>query len=242
MFSSNDLLSEDARREYYRMEQKKRHDSAVRTPPENDAEIRRFIVSTVVEAIKDIPDTVPLRFHGGRIYDLDPILESRELSSGADRAGAVTSFDSKGEISVTTPANIDLTIGNLDLALKLKQQGKDVRQAGYIDIIDTDVPVGFMAVMVPASKEEALSGELEGNRMENTLLESDKFLALVVSSEVKNSVVQKLKEQGYATISVFTYEEFTTQLPAIIQEAKKRFPYIEEYRKPVPQNQIQVSL
>ena len=52
-----------------------------------------------------------LCFHGTDIFGAKRILESGQISSGADRMGHATSFDPPGRISVTNKDTLDTSVG-----------------------------------------------------------------------------------------------------------------------------------
>lgn len=228
--------------EEYRKTQESRRNEFLRDAPENDEQIRKFVISTFVDAIQNIPKNCPLRFHGGHIYDLETILKSGELSSGADRIGAQTSFDLPGEISVTNAKTVHVTIGDLTKARELQMQGREIRSTGYIDLLDTKVPVGFIAVLVPESPEEANMGENGRNKMNTSRLDSQKCLCLVVSSEIKDKVVAMADTNRLPNLLILSYEEFVQAQDAIVASALQRNEYMKTYQAPADSDNIAIEV
>lgn len=226
----------------YRQEQQERRKLLIRPETEDTTAERQFVGEKFMEIIGNFPENVPLRFHGAHSFDLEEILKTGELSSGTDRAGISTSFDSSGEISVTTPKTIRTTIGDYNKALELKAKGIDITQAGYIDILDTQIPLGIIFVLMPETQEEAASGENGKDIMKNTDLKKSKMIRLLVSQEFQPIANKLLIKYGYDLNKCTTYNDFVKKTSTITSEIKKDFPYIDTYKPPVAQQVFSISL
>ena len=121
----------------------------LRPADDEDMEYRLRQYNEFAKRIKDlVSDDLPLRFHGCSIYTAKHILESGELSSSVDRLGIETSYDTEGQVSVTTKDSLDITI------------------QGYTHLSDNAyLPAGCVFVLIPKDEIDAEAGDslLMGN-------------------------------------------------------------------------------
>lgn len=120
-----------------------------------------------------IADDLPLRFHGCPIYTAKDIIDSGTISSSMDRLGISTSYDTEGQISVTTNKTIETTIH------------------GYTDLTGNyNMPAGCIFVLLPKDQfDESLGSSM---LMENVDFKKDKdrLVAVISTPENQNRLQQ----------------------------------------------------
>lgn len=228
--------------EDFRITQEARRNNEVRPPTDNDKAEREQVFRLVLEAAAKVPPNIPLRFHGCHSYDFEGIVQSKMLQSGADTIGQSTSFDARGEISSTTPKTVIETIGDIEGAKRLSDAGKEIKRTGYIDMLDTEIPLGPTFVLMPQDKDEANKGENGGNVMNNVDLQSQQFVRVLVSDEFYNRGKGIMMMHGLDPNKVIRYTEFSDAIPEISEEVKKNFPYTEEYQPLVQAPGLSINL
>lgn len=231
--------------EDFRKAQQARRQSEVRPPTETDILERPQISKSMLETAKTISPDVPIRFHGCHSYDFETIIKSGKLQSGADLAEKSTSFDKKGEISVSSSTTLRETIGDLEEVDRLRASGQVVDRAGYIDILDNEVPLGCTFVLFPETEEEANKGQSDAigmNQMDNVDLKGNKFSRVLVSDEFYNRAQGILMMNGLDENKVMRYSEFPGNLSKIVDEARANNPYLAEYKAPAKSSGFSVSL
>ncbi len=108
------LIEKNIRRKMHAMESFKSEMSFLRKPTLEDIEYRKRQFRDFHRKIRDlVPDDLPLRFHGSPIHLSREIIRSGEISSSVDRVGFETSYDTGGQISVTTKDSIEITSSRL---------------------------------------------------------------------------------------------------------------------------------
>ena len=228
--------------EDFRAAQNGRRQKEVRpTKPDEIAE-RGQIYHSMKETARQIPPNIPLRFHGCHSFDLDVIAQSGMLQSGADLTGESTSFDAKGVISVTSPATITETLGDLETAQQIIASGKEVKRAGYIDILDCEVPLGCTFVLMPNDEADAHRGENGGNVMGNADLHGPSFVGLLASSEFVDRAKGIMIMHGLEPDKVMSYTDFPQKMPSLCEKVGQDFPYTKTYRPPVKQVGFSIAL
>ena len=228
--------------EDFRIAQLARRQKEVRPEKPEDIAERSHIYHGMKEAVTHIPPNIPLRFHGCHSYDLDEIAQSGSLQSGADLTGENTSFDARGSISVTTHSTILETLGDLEAAQKIIASGKEVKRAGYIDILDGEVPLGCTFILIPGSEADAQRGENGGNVMSNVDLHSPNFVGLLASSEFYERAQGIMIMHGLPPEKVVKYTDLPQKLPGICDQASQSFPFTETYQPAKPQPGLSISL
>ena len=162
--------------------------------PENPDDIayRNRQYEEFPKKIKEIvPDNLPLRFHGCPIYAAKKIIHDGEISSSADRLGYETSFDSEGQISVTTKQTIETTIW------------------GYTDLGgDYNIPAGCVFVLLPKDENDAKAGD--SMLMENVSFKEnpDRLFAIITSSENIENIKKWSQESGIDISKIHDFDGF----------------------------------
>jgi hypothetical protein len=228
--------------ENFRTAQQARRKKEVRPEKAEDIAERNQIYHGMKEAVNHIPPNIPLRFHGCHSFDLDKIARSGVLQSGFDLTGESTSFDAKGSISVTTPSTIVETLGDLEAAQKIRESGKKVEKAGYIDILDNEVPLGCTFILMPGSEVDAQRGENGGNVMSNVDLHSPNFVGLLASSEFYQRAQGIMIMHGLPPEIVVKYTDLPQKLPGICEQVSQSFPYTEIYQPAKRQSDFTFTL
>lgn len=172
---------------------------------------------------------------------MDGIAQSGKLQSGADLTGGSTSFDAKGTISVTSPATITETLGDLESVQQIITSGKEVKRAGYIDILDGEVPLVCTFVHIPNNETDAHRGENGGNVMANADLHSSSFVGLLTSSELVDRARGIMIMHGLDPDKVMPYTDFLQKMPGICEKVGQDFPYTGTYKPPVEQASFSVQ-
>ena len=175
--------------------------SFLRPRQQEDIEYRnRQYYSFSDEIKKWIPSNAPLRFHGCPIYTAKEIIESKEISSSVDRLGIMTSYDSSGQISVTTSDTISTTTKS------------------YAGLLDNEyfLPAGCIFVVLPINEEDAKAGSsmLMGNV--NFTEAPDRLIAIISTPENMDRLTYWTTENNIDSEKVFTYDGFIEHLKSIV--------------------------
>lgn len=152
----------------------------LRPANDKDMEYRLRQYNEFAKKMEDlVPDDLQLRFHGCPIYTAKHILESGELSSSVDRLGVETSYDTEGQVSVTTKDTLDTTIH------------------GYTHLSDNSyLPAGCVFVVLPKDEMDAKAGDsmLMGNV--DFKSEPDRLYGIITTPENIERVSQWAKANG----------------------------------------------
>ncbi len=146
---------------------------------------------------QNIPEGLPLRFHGAPIYYAEQIIKTGGLSSSEDRLGTTTSYDVAGQVSVTTPEGCSYSI----------QGFTDTTAEGG------NLPSGCIFVLIPRSEEEAKLGEtslMMGNI--DFKKENESLFGVITSEENKERVKGWLRGAELNENIVSTFNEFPQKL------------------------------
>ena len=140
----------------------------LREPQEEDILYRKEIESDWSnEILKSIPKNLPLRFHGCPIYVARDILSTGEISSSVDRLGYESSWDTEGQVSVTTPETVSTTVNGYS----------DLHAENYC------LPAGCIFAMLPKDEQDAKAGEsmIMGNI--NLETEPERLFSIITTPE-----------------------------------------------------------
>ena len=139
--------------------------------------------------VQTINEKQKFYFHGCKDISLvKQIIESNELSSGADRLGVETSFDVAGTISVTTISSLNVTI------------------EGYAGLNNPSyLPAGAIFVIKP-----------DDDYNENSIITSnvyfgndaDRLVAIISTTENENKIKTWLSTNGLDEELYYSYTEF----------------------------------
>lgn len=116
--------------------------------------------------IKNIPDDLPLRFHGSPLHASKEIILSGELSSPGDRLGVEISYDTPGMVYVNTRDNIFNTVRN------------------FCNLTyDYDTPAGCLFVVTPKDEHDEITGH--NQTMESIYFKNnpDRLVAVISTPE-----------------------------------------------------------
>ncbi len=163
----------------------------LRPSNERDMEYRLRQYDEFSKKIKDlVPEDLPLRFHGCPIYTAKHIIESGEISSSVDRLGVETSYDTEGQISVTTKDTLDTTIH------------------GYTHLSENFLPAGCVFVLLPKDELDAKAGDsmLMGNV--NFKQEPNRLYGIITTPENIGKVSQWVKVSGIDLSKIHDFDEF----------------------------------
>lgn len=163
----------------------------LRPSDEKDMEYRLRQYDEFSKKMKDlIPENLPLRFHGCPIYTAKHIIESGEISSSVDRLGVETSYDTEGQISVTTKDTLDTTI------------------QGYTHLSENFLPAGCVFVLLPKDERDAKAGDsmLMGNV--NFQQEPNRLYGIITTPENIERVSQWAKLSGIDLSKIHDFDEF----------------------------------
>ena len=163
----------------------------LRPSDEKDMEYRLRQYDEFSKKMKDlVPEDLPLRFHGCPIYTAKRILESGEISSSVDRLGVETSYDTEGQISVTTKDTLDTTIH------------------GYTHLSENFLPAGCVFVLLPKDELDAKAGDsmLMGNV--NFKQEPNRLYGIITTPENIERVSQWAKVIGIDLSKIHDFDGF----------------------------------
>lgn len=167
---------------------------------------------------KEVPEDLPLRFHGCPIYTAKHILQDGEISSSVDRLGIETSYDTEGQISVTTRKTIDTTV------------------RGYTDLVGNyNMPSGCIFVLLPKDEADEKIGNslLMGNI--NFKDEPDRLVGIITSPENIENVKEWGSQIGIDSLKIKDFDDFVISLDSIENDitysfSKKNDEFIEEWQ------------
>lgn len=163
----------------------------LRPSDEKDMQYRLRQYDEFSKKMKDlVPEDLPLRFHGCPIYTAKHIIESGEISSSVDRLGVETSYDTEGQISVTTKDTLDTTIH------------------GYTHLSENFLPAGCVFVLLPKDELDAKAGDsmLMGNV--NFKQEPNRLYGIITTPENIEKVSQWAKVSGIDLSKIHDFDEF----------------------------------
>lgn len=163
----------------------------LRPSNEKDMEYRLRQYDEFSKKMKDlVPEDLALRFHGCPIYTAKHIIESGEISSSVDRLGVETSYDTEGQISVTTKDTLDTTIH------------------GYTHLSENFLPAGCVFVLLPKDELDAKAGDsmLMGNV--NFKQEPNRLYGIITTPENIERVSQWAKVSGIDLNKIHDFDEF----------------------------------
>lgn len=163
----------------------------LRPSDEKDMQYRLRQYDEFSKKMKDlVPEDLPLRFHGCPIYTAKHIIESGEISSSVDRLGVETSYDTEGQISVTTKDTLDTTIH------------------GYTHLSENFFPAGCVFVLLPKDELDAKAGDsmLMGNV--NFKQEPNRLYGIITTPENIEKVSQWAKVSGIDLSKIHDFDEF----------------------------------
>lgn len=163
----------------------------LRPADEKDMKYRLRQYEEFSKKMKDLlPNDLPLRFHGCPIYTTKHILESGEISSSVDRLGIETSYDTEGQVSVTTKDTLDTTI------------------RGYTHLSESFLPAGCVFVLLPKDELDAKSGDsmLMGNV--NFKEEPNRLYGIITTPENIERVIQWAKKSGIDASKIYDFDGF----------------------------------
>ena len=163
----------------------------LRPSNEKDMEYRLRQYDEFSKKMKDlVPEDLALRFHGCPIYTAKHIIESGEISSSVDRLGVETSYDTEGQISVTTKDTLDTTIH------------------GYTHLSENFLPAGCVFVLLPKDELDAKAGDsmLMGNV--NFKQEPNRLYGIITTPENIERVSQWAKVSGIDLSKIHDFDEF----------------------------------
>ena len=164
----------------------------LRPSDEKDMEYRLRQYYEFSKRMKDlVPEDLPLRFHGCPIYTAKHIIESGEISSSVDRLGIETSYDTQGQISVTTKDTLDTTIHS------------------YTNLTEKFLPSGCIFVLLPKDEIDAKAGDsmLMGNV--NFKQEPNRLYGIITTPENIERVSQWAKVSGIDLSKIHDFDEFS---------------------------------
>lgn len=167
--------------------------SYLRPAISEDIEYRLRQYKEFTEEVRNcIPEDLPLRFHGCPIYAAKKIIESGEISSSADRQGFETSYDTNGQISVTTKESLDITVTSY---------------AGLID--NYNLPAGCIFVLLPKDDFDRECGKslLMGNV--SFKKEPSRLFGIITTPENIPRVNIWCQENNIETNKIYDYDNFT---------------------------------
>lgn len=171
--------------------------------PKNKADIEyRLKVQDELSPLilKNIPDGLPLRFHGTPIYNAEHIIEAGELSSSGARLGVETSHDTAEGISVTKPETIWTTLSYLEK-----------------DNENYQLPAGCIFVVLPKSAEDAQLGD--SMIMLNVYFRENpqRLFGVLASPEMLPKVKEWMTQSGLDSNKATNYFAFVDQLKQLKQ-------------------------
>ncbi len=143
---------------------------------------------------ENLPDNIPLRFHGTSLCNVKNILSDGELSSSVDRLGFETSYDVSNQVSVTTKKSIDVTI------------------KGYADLLDFDMPAGCIFVLLPKDEEDAKAGDSLLMRNVNFKNEPDRLYAIITTPENIEIVKEWCIASNIDQTKILDFDNFINKL------------------------------
>ena len=211
----DDLLLQSAKRDLdrftYSLYEAEKSLDFIRENTDYDIEYRRNVEKNFASKLKDVmPDNLDLRFHGTPIYFAKEILDSKTISSSADRFdGYIHSTDNKGEFSVSDINSLSRTV-NWFLDIESHQRG---------------LPCGALFVLTSDGQteqqhKESLMDTVDFNK------EPERLYAVVSTPENMNDLKTWVQEAGLSSDLVFTFDGFIQEIEKIAEQEKK----IEDYK------------
>jgi len=143
-----------------------------------DVTYRLRVFKTLADHIKDaVPTDSPIRFHATSLPASENIIQDGELSSSVDRTGRASSYDVAGQLSVTMPQDVQISVVRLGLADR-----------------NFCLPTGCLFMLMPKDKEEAAAGTHQ--LMDNVYFKDhpEQFVGILTSDENLPSVREWLSK------------------------------------------------
>ena len=147
-----------------------------------------------------------LRFHGTPIYFAKDIIETKTISSTADRfEGYIKSTDSPGEFSASDIKTLKTTINYFSDFASYRRC----------------LPCGVIFVLKEKSGDEELR---ERSVMQNVNFDNnpEQLVGILCTSEVFNTITRWCNESGLDTSKVFTYDSFLSNVYDITNLNEKK--------------------
>jgi len=187
------IAANNVTRRVYALQQIKDQLTFLRPANEEDMRYRLRQYDEFHKIMKEcIPEDLPLRFHGCKIYTAKYIIESGEISSSVDRLGIETSYDITGQISVTTKDTLQTTV------------------QGYAGLNGTyELPGGCIFVLYPKDEFDAESGKSMLMENVNIRKEPNRLFAIITTPENIEIVKNWCQEYDIDSSKVYDYDNFT---------------------------------
>ncbi|MCD8484371.1 hypothetical protein LRY65_00725 [Candidatus Woesebacteria bacterium] len=169
-----------------------------RVPDSQDIEYRQKLLREFPQRMSLLSVTFPdLRFHGTSFIAAKAMIEYGGVVSSQERGLVRSSFDGEGQISVTTPQSVELSV-------------KD-----YIQIKDFLLPLGCLFVLLPEDQIDAAAGDsylMKSVQFREYNTHSERFVCVLASAEVLPKVRHLLRENGYSEEKAMEFFEFLSKL------------------------------
>jgi len=187
-----ELAAKSVARRMFVIEQIKDQISFLRPSLKEDIEYRLRQYNEFSRRMRTcVPDDIPLRFHGCPIYTAKRIIESGELSSSVDRLGFETSYDTEGQISVTTKESLEVTV-----------QGYAGLNGNY------ELPAGCIFVLLPKDEFDAKSGESLLMNSLNIRKEPERLFAIITTPENYERLLEWCQNNNIEDEKIYEYDDF----------------------------------
>jgi hypothetical protein len=159
----------------------------IRPPREEDLSYRRELLAKLPILIKQLtrlnPSIRDLRFHGASYLTSLKIIESQKIVSAQERNLDRTSFDATGQISVSTPESIIISLRD------------------YLDIKDHLIPLGCLFVVIPEDDINVASGRsslMKSLKLARGGEPSNRFIGVLCTPETISAIKAALEKSGFA--------------------------------------------
>ena len=206
--NAKELLAakEEMQRWYYAYVESVKAKDFIRPNSKEEIDERNRIANTFGDNLFNIvgPES-DLRFHGTPIYFAKDIIESKSISSTADRfEGYIKSTDLKGEFSASNINSIDRTINFFT-------DFGSYRRC---------LPCGVLFVLKEKEGDEPLRKQ---STMQNVNFDTnpEQLVGIVCTLEVLNMVTAWCHEYGVDTSKVFTYDTFLSNIKSINEGTRR---------------------
>ncbi len=170
----------------------------MRLPGKSEIEYRNKLLKEFSARLSDLSGKYPdLRFHGTGYIDAFSVIEYGGVVSSQERGLVRSSFDGSGQISVTTPESVSLSVRD------------------YIEIKDLLLPLGCLFVVLPEDEMDAQAGKsylMKSIKFKENDSISDRFVCVLTSEEALPKVKKALKEAAYPEEKAFEFFDFLNHL------------------------------
>ena len=170
-----------------------REKSFYRPPSTEDLNYRHRLRTEIPKIIYENSAGTPLRFHGTPIYTAQAIIEQGVISSAVDHDGTQRSMDVAGQISVTTPETVGISIND------------------YLSLTTKSLPIGCLFVIYPP-EEQIKSSRVSGIMLNVNLRDDDpsspRFRGVLGSPETLSTVQSWLSSTGFSSRLAVEYFNF----------------------------------